>query len=155
MSWFANQMERSRNAVRPTFAEAQAATKALGGFPSRAAIAEWVTERRANPVREFAGISVSSTAVTYQGQSFPRVGATAAVETAGQVEVRDRTRLSVTRIAVLGVFALAAPKRKTVTSDTRELYLTVTGDGFEVCVSVDPDKGLQARQFAAVVNSTP
>jgi hypothetical protein len=58
-------------------------------------------------------------------------------------------------MATLGVLSLAVPKRKKIetVTDTRELYLTVTGPGFEVVKSINPDYGREAREFAALVNS--
>jgi predicted nucleic acid-binding Zn-ribbon protein len=72
-------------------------------------------------------------------------GARAAVETCGQLE----RRITVTRVLATGIFALALRKKK----DNRELFLSVEGDGFAFVVEVDPKKGLEARQFAAKINT--
>jgi hypothetical protein len=70
----------------------------------------------------------------------------ATVETAGDIE----RRVTATRLLTIGIFALAAKKKK----DNRELYLTVEGDTFISVREINPKKGSEARQFAAMVNRT-
>jgi hypothetical protein len=103
---------------------------------------------------KFAGIVLTAEGqLVCEGKSHPVAGATARVETFGQLTERVTSRLSATRIVGLGVFALAAPKRKKTKTDTRESYLTVSGQGFEFVKSVKPSQGLEARKFAALVNT--
>lgn len=94
----------------------------------------------------FAGIRLENGMIRRAGRpDLPLAGAHATVETAGQIT----QRLSAPRIVGLGVFALAAPKRR----DNRELYLHVdTLDG-EFVVEVDPSKGVEARRFATAINN--
>ncbi len=75
----------------------------------------------------------------------PLASAHAVVDTAGAIE----SRFTMTRLALMGPFALAFKKKK----DKRELYLAVEGDGFAFVVEVDPDKGKKAREFAAKINA--
>jgi len=76
----------------------------------------------------------------------PLAGASARVETAGEI---DR-RVSGTRLVLMGPLALLAKKKV----DHRELYLTIEGAGFSIVKQLDPDRdGLAARQFAARVNA--
>lgn len=81
----------------------------------------------------------------------PAHGVEAAVDTTGNSY--SNARLSVTRLALLGPLALAAPKRKTV--DNRELYLNIIdGRGAVNVIKCDPEKeGDAARQFAAKVST--
>lgn len=69
----------------------------------------------------------------------------ATVESAGELH----SRVTATRLLATGVFAFALKKKR----DDRELYLTVEGDDGAFVVKVDPKKGLDARKFAAKVNS--
>jgi len=72
-------------------------------------------------------------------------GSMARIETEGELT----SRITVTRLATLGIFALGARKKV----DQRELYLTVEGDGFQIVLSVSPTLGVQARRFAAAYNT--
>jgi hypothetical protein len=80
------------------------------------------------------------------GQATGRfTGSLARVETEGQLA----SRITVTRLVTLGVFALGARKKV----DNRELYITVEGAGFQLVVKVAPTFGALARQFAAAYNT--
>lgn len=72
------------------------------------------------------------------------IGATAAVETAGDLS----RRITASRIVLTGVFALAWRKKK----DDRELYLTVQTSDTTMLARVDPARGEQTRRFATAVN---
>jgi hypothetical protein len=72
-------------------------------------------------------------------------GARATIETSGEIE----KRITATRLATTGVFALALRKKK----DNRQLFLTVEGDGFAFVVDVDPKQEKPAREFAAKINA--
>jgi len=77
----------------------------------------------------------------------------ASVQDAGSLQTYVTSRLSVTRIVGLGVFALAAPKRKSHTVDTRELYLLVETAQFDSLVECRPDEGPTVRAFATAINN--
>jgi hypothetical protein len=85
----------------------------------------------------------------------PIKGATATVDTAGNLAVTKRPTL--TRMAAGGILlgplgavgSLAFQKRKDV--DARELYLVVETEQFAAVVQCPPDQGMQARQFAAAI----
>jgi hypothetical protein len=73
-------------------------------------------------------------------------GATARVETAGQIE----QRVTAARLVTLGVFALAAKKKR----DNRDLFLTVEGPHVALVrqySAKDVDEA-ELRQFAADIN---
>ncbi|TDQ01229.1 hypothetical protein [Labedaea rhizosphaerae] len=91
----------------------------------------------------FHGIHVHQGRVHYEKQSVSLAGAEAFVETAGQIERRGRGFLAVGGIGVV----LGRSK------DNRELYLGVKGTDGAFVVSLDPDKGKQAREFAARINA--
>jgi hypothetical protein len=74
----------------------------------------------------------------------PLAGARATVDAAGSMTQRT----TVTRLALFGIFALAAPKK----TDNRELYLTIEGDGYALCVPVPASKQAIVRQWAASFN---
>lgn len=93
----------------------------------------------------FAGIVLTDDYIQHKDGSGPVAGARATVDTAGQM----RHRITATRLVLTGPLALAWRKKK----DDRELFLTVEGQGFAICVAVDPRDGKRARQFAARINS--
>lgn len=75
----------------------------------------------------------------------PLAGAQATVET----EDDTRRRITATRIATIGVFALAAKKK----TGGRDIHLVVEGDGF--CITREVTFGFMedaAREFAATFN---
>jgi hypothetical protein len=80
---------------------------------------------------------------------YPLAGLTARVEDSGTLN----RRITATRLALLGPFALAAKKRQ----DDREVYLTIEGGDVAILRTVQlkdkPTAGTEARQFAAKVNS--
>lgn len=82
------------------------------------------------------------------GVKHPLPGLTARVEDSGTLN----RRITATRLATIGVFALAAKKKQ----DDREVYLTIEGDTTAIVKSVqfkaNPKAGLEARQFAAQLN---
>lgn len=81
-----------------------------------------------------------------KGQAQGRfTGSMARIETEGELT----SRVTVTRLAAMGVFALGARKKV----DQRELYLSVDGDGFQVVLKLPPTLGTQARRFAAAYNT--
>lgn len=83
----------------------------------------------------FAGVTLGYGIIDYQGRTY-NLPATAWVEAAGGIS-----------------------KRMITTHDNRELYLMVEGVGADntwaFVVSVNPEKGLKARQFAAKVSGAP
>lgn len=93
----------------------------------------------------FEGVAITDGRVAYKGQTVALAGVTASVETAGQIE----RRVTVTRLATIGFWALLAKKRK----DNRELYLLVDGADGAFVASVNPKQGEKARAFAARLNT--
>jgi hypothetical protein len=94
----------------------------------------------------FYGVQINGDGtITNRGQTVPMAGANARVESAGQIQ----SRITATRLVTTGVFAFAFKKK----NDDRELYLTIEGPGFGWVVSVSPNVGMQARQFAATLNA--
>lgn len=126
---------------------------AFRDFLSSPSVGDFVEKRRARregrqPIRyvpPFAGITVTHDSIQFDRRVYPLAGARAEVESAGAF----RTRLSATRIALVGPLALLARK----TMDDRELYLLVTTTEGQFVVGIDPRKGLEAREFAATINS--
>lgn len=92
----------------------------------------------------FGGIVVAGDEVKQGLKRGPLAGATARLETSGDIE----QRFTATRLAVMGPFALAFKKK----NDKRTLYLTVEGDGFGYLVEVKPKKEKAARAFVAKFN---
>lgn len=93
----------------------------------------------------YSGVKLRGDVIRYRHRTYPSAGAVAMVESAGQVE---------RRVSVLGALlflpaALIWRKKK----DHRELYLTVTGQGYQFVVGLDPDDGRKAREFAARLNT--
>ncbi len=76
----------------------------------------------------------------------PEVKAT--VDTAGNLATNSRVTL--TRFALVGVFALAAPKK--TSKDGRELYLLLEGPDWATTAQCNPDTGAKAREFVQAVN---
>jgi hypothetical protein len=91
--------------------------------------------------RYFAGVLIDGDALVVDRKRHPLAGASARVESGGQIT----QRLSATRMVLLNVFALAAPKKK----DRRETYLAIEGPTFSLVVPVNPDQSRAAHVFAA------
>lgn len=72
-------------------------------------------------------------------------GAVATVDTAGAID----KRITATRMLLTGPLALAWRKKK----DERELYLLVEGETYSLVAKIDSKQGLEARKFAAAINS--
>lgn len=76
----------------------------------------------------------------------PIAGARAIVETAGQL----RSRMTMTRLAMIGPFALAAKKK----IDERELYIYIDGaEGWQLMAKVDPKRSEEARRWVTEFNN--
>lgn len=102
-------------------------------------------EKKRRKEQTFKGVTVIDGRITSAEGEWPLAGASARVETAGEIT----SRLSATRLAAFGPFGLLARKRV----DKRELYLTVEGVGFSIVKKLDPNlDGAKARTFAAKVN---
>lgn len=95
------------------------------------------------PLGKFGGVVLYRDRVVYKRETQPLEGLTAKVETAGQL----RERVTLTRVAFTGLFAMALKKKK----DDREVFLTVEGPGFVWLIEVDRKKDGDARKFAAKV----
>ena len=116
--WFARQKERAK-------AEAEKRGKRLGSLAGVTLYEHWIEQGLSDP-------------------GHPVAGATASVDTAGNIE----RRVSMTRLATLGVGAFMFKKKK----DSRELYLLVEGEDFSFVKEIDPKDGKKAREFASLVN---
>lgn len=122
--------------------------------PKRQSFGEFLADKEAKKHGGvyFSGVVLTDTALTYKGVTYP-LPAKATVETAGELQ----SRVTVTRLLATGVFAFALKKK----SDKRELYLTVESASedqpwafvVDVNVKANPKAGIQAREFAARVNS--
>lgn len=84
---------------------------------------------------------------TPEGTSTLSADVRADCDTAGNLE--RSSRVTATRLLTVGIFAFAFKKKKT--HDSRELYLVVETPDFMSVQPVDPDKGPQARKFAAQI----
>lgn len=93
----------------------------------------------------FGGVTIKNGEIRHKDGSGPLAGAHASVDSAGDL---DR-RITATRLILTGPFALALRKKK----DQRELYLLVEGQGFAIVEQIDPKKGVDARKFAARLNT--
>lgn len=93
----------------------------------------------------FGGIVMKDGQLRKGGQVVPVQGAVARVESAGDAS----SRVTLTRVVGLGVFALAAKKKSGGGS-----FLTIEGYGFAWVLEVEAKQAMKARQFAAAVNSS-
>jgi hypothetical protein len=80
-----------------------------------------------------------------QGKVISLAGAQARVESEGELT----SRVTMTRLVGLGIFAFGAKKKV----DNRKFYLTIEGDEDVIFFKVDPKLSTSARMFAAKVNS--
>lgn len=92
----------------------------------------------------FAGVWVRDGRIHHKDRSVALAGALAVVETAGAIERRGGAFVAAGGLGVL------LPGRKV---DNRELYLGVAGTDGAFVAELDPDKGRQAREFAAHLNT--
>ena len=74
-------------------------------------------------------------------------GAQATVDTSGSKSVGSRS--TATRMILTGGLA----GQKTITADTRKVFLTVVGDGWSFVVKASASKEQDARAFAAQINA--
>lgn len=84
---------------------------------------------------------------TLSVEQFHGTGATARVETAGEMN----QRVTLTRVAAVGVFAFATPKK----TDNRTLFLTIEGPGIAEVRQYQKARvdELALRRFAARINA--
>lgn len=110
-------------------------------------------DRKIGTITRFDDVAVTATRLVYRvgrrTQAHPLAGVRAHVESVGQLT----TRITATRLATIGVFALALRKR----ADDRSVFLTIEGPGVAVVreIPVRANPGIQkaARGFAAAVNA--
>lgn len=76
--------------------------------------------------------------------TYPLTGVTARMEEGEAL----RERITLTRVALIGIFALGATKKTGGTS-----FLTIEGPGFFWAVEVDRKKKNEAMQFLAKINN--
>jgi hypothetical protein len=91
--------------------------------------------------------------VTPQGSCELTPDIRASVQDAGSLQKYATSRITATRLVGLGVFALAAKKKKTHTVDTRELYLLIETPQFESLITAAPDHGPRVRSLATEINN--
>lgn len=91
------------------------------------------------------GVTFDGQTVTAGNEGGPVRGATARVETSGDIQ----RRITATRLVLTGPFALAFRKKK----DHRTLYLTIEGRGWSIVREVKPKEEGNARRLAAAVNA--
>lgn len=90
-------------------------------------------------------LDVDAKTIHCAGQGGSLEGATASVDTAGNLD----KKITATRLVLTGVFALAWQKKK----DNRELYIMVDGPTYSMVMRIDPARSADARKFAAGVNT--
>jgi hypothetical protein len=78
---------------------------------------------------------------------------TASVETEGSFQKYATSRLTATRMLTLGVFSLAAPKKKHHAVDTRALYLTIETPEFSSIVQCSPNASATVRSLAVAITN--
>lgn len=165
--WVASkdELERIRAAIKSTADEAELKglrkelkraerenMRAIRGRPVNRVSLRDVREAM-KAVTTFEGLTFDGSVLSYGGQSQNVESARVLVETAGQL---DR-RTTLTRVAAGGFLfgpagaVVGALAKKKV--DHRELYLVVDGDLYAWAVPVNPNKGAEARAFAAKVNT--
>jgi hypothetical protein len=76
---------------------------------------------------------------------------TASVETEGSLQKYATSRLTATRMLTLGIFSLAAPKKKQHTVDTRALYLAIETPDFSSIVPCNPNASASVRALAVAI----
>jgi hypothetical protein len=110
----------------------------------RQVIAAYLAERGLSSMRELARQPWLNTLSVEQ---FRDTGATARVESAGEIH----QRVTLTRAAAVGIFAVALPKK----TDARTLFLTIEGPGVAEVREYRKNRvdELALRQFAARINS--
>jgi hypothetical protein len=91
------------------------------------------------------GLRIRNGEVIHRSGRGPIAGATAHVETSGDIE----RRITATRLLLTGPFALALRKKK----DHRALYLTIDGQGFQILVELRPKQERAARTWAVAFNN--
>jgi hypothetical protein len=92
----------------------------------------------------FAGVALSDTRISFEGQSVPVAGARAYVEEDGDVVRRDSPGRLLWHGVLLALRGRMAP---------RELFLIVEGPGFQFVVPCDPSQAARARSYASAVCS--
>lgn len=110
-------------------------------------------DRRRGIIARFDDIAISRSEL-YEGygavHGAPLAGVRASIDSVGQLT----SRVTLTRVAAVGILALALRKRQ----DDRSVFLTIVGPGVpivrELPVHGDPRVQRTAREFAALVNAT-
>jgi hypothetical protein len=92
----------------------------------------------------FAGVALSDTRISFEGQSVPVSGARAYVEEDGDVVRRD----SPGRLLWRGMWQALRGR-----GGPRELFLIVEGPGFQFVVPCDPAQAARARSYASAVSA--
>lgn len=95
-----------------------------------------------NPATD--GVTLYKDRVERGRETFPLAGVSARVESGQELS----SRVTVTRLLAIGLFAFAAKKKS-----GGEVYLTIEGPGFFWSLEVNRKKQSAARKFAAAVNN--
>ncbi len=125
---------------RPTFKELISGAVEKGKADGEAQVRARAAKKA---VSQFEGASVDARVITYEGASHPVAGAHARVETHGEI----KKRVTVTRVAAMGVFALAARKK------ISNLFLTIEHDNYQLAIPVPLKKRAEALTFASRINT--
>lgn len=91
------------------------------------------------------GLKIKGGEVIHRTGRGPIAGATARIETQGDIE----RRVTVTRLVLTGIFAFALRKKK----DHRTLYLTIDGQGYQILVELSPKEERKARAWVTQFNN--
>ena len=95
--------------------------------------------------KDYKWVKVYDDHVTIDKLSYPIADAVARLESEGDLE----RRITATRIATLGVFALAVKKK----TDHRRLFLTLDGPTFQAILEIKFDEKDRARKFVSEFNT--
>lgn len=117
-----------------------------------AGVAQANDDKKHGVIASFSGLRLTPTELidgrSARAARYPLSGVVARVEDSGTLN----RRMTMTRMALIGPFALAAKKKQ----DDREVYLTIEGPEVAVIRTVpmkkDKKAGTRAREFAAKVN---
>lgn len=101
----------------------------------------------------FPGLHFDEETVTYHGEPQPVAGASAVVDTAGQLSRRptlSRVAIGSVLFGALGAIGGGLMQKK---EDTRQVFILIDGTKYAWAVPVNPDRYADAQSFAARFNS--
>lgn len=112
-----------------------------GGYIHRMGLGEWLEKQS---IAAFLRVSLYRDRIEHKGETHRLDGVSARVEDGSELE----SRVTMTRMAALGLFAFAVKKKR-----GGEKYLTIEGPDFFWTLEVDRDEQGDARKFAAKINN--